>query len=301
MNLLQKIRNSLSFRSGALYRNFFQCIPLLPTRKFSDENSAFRYLTLVGREQLAMLRASLWSLQEVSHQLPPLTIACDTSLDCLTLSRAMKWWPGPIQIWTAEDLSHFSDECLPGQIAYFCKNHLFGLKFAAVIRAGMTGCTIYADTDVLWFRSPELLLPRSRLGCAASLQLQCDRQMCYDPRLVELWPTLEQQPYCCAGVIVLRGDLRDLYSEIETERLIEIFGSPNYFTEQSIFAVMQKKIGMGCLDAEAAYLSWNDQFKLGPTFFNQSWILRHYVGPVRHIFWRDVVYLLACRAWRRAA
>lgn len=247
-----------------------------------------------------MLRASLWSLQQSSAELPRLIIACDATVSKPALSRMMKSWPGPIEIWSSEELQAFSSNNLPQQIQSLCRKHVYGLKAVAIMRASVTGPILYADTDVLWFRPSQQLLPKSPAGNRAWLRLQQDRQMAYDSRLVRSWSFLLKEPYYCAGVLVANGDLREAFDQIASLDMQDIFETPKKFTEQTTFAALQKKIDAPPLDAEQAYLSWDDQLTLAPTFFGKPWVLRHYVGPVRHLFWRDVFFLYWLRAWKKA-
>jgi hypothetical protein len=208
----------------------------------------------------------------------------------------VKWWPAPVEIWLADELQAFSDRNLPPHIAMLCRNHVYGLKAAAIMRASLMGPMIYADTDVLWFRPPQQLLPDSSVGDRVWLRLQEDRQMAYDSRLFGPWPFLEEEPHYCAGVMVASGDLRPAFEQITSPDVERIYETPGQFTEQTTFAALQRKIGSPALEADKAYISWEDRFTLRPRIFDKPWVLRHYVGPVRHLYWRDLLYLY----WRRA-
>jgi hypothetical protein len=284
-----RIRNSLAFRSALAYRLAFSILPL--KRQARPLDNRFSYLTLVGEQQLPMLSASLWSLLQSSTKVPHLLVAGDTTLKEPSLRAALKWWPGTIEMWSSEEVLAFSRQNLPPQITSLCENHIYGLKAAAIMRASLSGLTVYADTDILWYRAAQELLPDARTGDGVWLQLQVDGQMSYDPRLVELWPFLREKPYSCAGIMVAQGDLGDAFTRIASPDLDPIYGSPRHFTEQATFAALQKKIGLPPLDEDKAYLSMDDQQTLGPSFHGKPWVLRHYAGSVRHLFWRDVFFL----------
>lgn len=299
MRAWNRIHNSLAFRSASAYRLAFSILPAFKRSPYRVDKR-FSYLTLAGEKQLPMVRASLWSLLQSTTDLPRVIVAGDKTLSKSSLSRMMKWWPGTLEIWSAEELLGFSRQNLPQHITSLCENHVYGLKAAAIMRASLTGLTLYADTDVLWFRAPQQILPKTQIGNRVSVQLQEDRQMCYDSRLLESWPHLRREPYYCAGVIVSNGDLRETFDQISSLDLKAIFETPGQFTEQTTFAALQEKIGVPALNAEDAYLSWDDQQTLWPGFFDKPWVLRHYVGPVRHLFWRDVFFLYWRRAWMKA-
>jgi hypothetical protein len=65
-------------------------------------------------------------------------------------------------------------------------------------------------------------------------------------------------------------------------------------TEQTLFAAMTRRLGGRSFAADEIYLSDEDRFTRGATFAGQPWSARHYIGQVRHLFWRDA-YALARR------
>lgn len=297
--LRTRILNSLAFRSALFYKLAFSLLPAFK-RTPAGVDGRFSYLTLSGPKQLQMLRASLWSLQQSSAEVPRLIIAGDRAMKKSHLARLVKWWPATVEIWLADELQAFSDENLPPPIALLCRKHVYGLKAAAIMRASLMGPMIYADTDVLWFRPPQQLLPDPSAAGRVSLRLQEDRQMAYDSRLLGPWPFLQEGPHYCAGVMVANGDLRPAFEQITSPEVERIYDTPGQFTEQTTFAALQRKIGIPALEADKAYISWEDRFTLRPRIFDKPWVLRHYVGPARHLYWRDVFYLYWRRMWTKA-
>ena len=290
-----RVHNSLAFRSAVAYRLVFSVLPAFK-RSPIRVDQRFSYLTLSGPKQLDMLRASLWSLLHSGGDVPRLIIAGDRTMKKSDLAQLARWWPAPVEVWLADELEAFSDRNLPPHVAMLCRNHVYGLKAAAIMRASLMGPMVYADTDVLWFRPPQNLLPDSSAGDRVWLRLQQDRQMAYDSRLLGPWPFLEEEPYYCAGVMVASGDLRPAFEQITSPDVARIYETPGQFTEQTTFAALQRKIGIPALEADKAYISWEDRFTLRPRIFDKPWVLRHYVGPARHLYWRDLLYLY----WRRA-
>lgn len=291
----RRIHDSLAFRSELAYRHAFSMLPLFG-REQRRVDDGLSYLTLVGKAQLPILRASLWSLLKASVELPRLIVTCDAALTKPELAKAMQGWPGPFEMWSAEELRVFSRDNLPAEIDTLCRKHVYGLKATAIMRASLAGPTIYADTDVLWFRPPRELFSPSDLDGRLLLRLQQDRQMSYDARLVDKWPFLRDQPHYCAGVLAAHGDFAPAFRQIAPPDIERIYETAGQFTEQTTFAALQRTIGLPPLTAEDAYLSWDDQLTLRPTFFGKPWVLRHYVGLVRHLFWRDAFFLY----WRRS-
>jgi hypothetical protein len=117
-----------------------------------------------------------------------------------------------------------------------------------------------------------------------------DRRPAYDEDLVpDRLPHLARPPYFCAGLLYAAGDLLaacDVASLLDhaAERGIGV-------TEQTILAQADHLLGGRSWPAEEIALQDEDRASLGPTFRGRPWAARHYVGAVRHIFWRDALAL----------
>ena len=164
-------------------------------------------------------------------------------------------------------------------------------KILRFIRSAETQLTVYGDTDILWFRDPSELLIDYDSTKSFWLKTQQDRQIAYDVILLELWPFLRRPPFHCTGVVVMKGNPIDYIPNLGSALVIAHETGGSHFTEQTMIAAANVCSGMGTLSATQAYIDWDDRFQLGPTFLNRPWVLRHYVGPVRHLFWRDVFFL----------
>lgn len=63
------------------------------------------------------------------------------------------------------------------------------------------------------------------------------------------------------------------------------------YSEQTIIAAAVKALDGVPFDDRITRLSWDDRYSILPSFLGQNWTLRHYVGPSRHMFWRDAIFL----------
>jgi hypothetical protein len=70
----------------------------------------------------------------------------------------------------------------------------------------------------------------------------------------------------------------------------QVGDKPYYFTEQTFFAIAAKLLSADMWRFNEIALFESDRFKLGPSYIGKNWFARHYVGPVRHLFWRDSFY-----------
>ena len=60
-------------------------------------------------------------------------------------------------------------------------------------------------------------------------------------------------------------------------------------TEQTILAEAVFQVGRIAWSLEVVRLFDGDKFTIKPTYVGKQWIARHYVGYIRHLFWRDAL------------
>ena len=149
----------------------------------------------------------------------------------------------------------------------------------------------YADTDVLWFGDPADDL-ESLIWSEINIHMSYDYYPGYDYDLISkanLGISSEERPYYNAGIIFLKNVTGQQWSEIE--RLLPfVVEDHNNLTEQTIFAYLQKTSGPSLLSADKYLLYSTDQFALRPSFKKNA-VARHYIGQIRHMFWRDAFFL----------
>ncbi|HVT58068.1 MAG TPA: hypothetical protein VHR45_06690 [Thermoanaerobaculia bacterium] len=164
-----------------------------------------------------------------------------------------------------------------------------GRKLAAIADSALEGPTLYSDVDVLWFRFPPSI-NHFMSSESPALAMSPDTQPSYDKALVpSLLPHLASRPFYCAGLLYASGDFLNTCQAADLLAYAADHGIG--VTEQTILAAVDHELGgVSWPSGEIALLD-DDRFSLAPSFINTRWAARHYVGQVRHIFWRDALAL----------
>lgn len=286
---LGRIRNSLAYRSSALYRGALELLP--SPRAAAKPDLPLTFLTFGGAAHRLMLRECIASLYSAWPQLPRVRVVSDGSLDLARTARDLGWWPGSLEAVDWRDLAG----CLSGpefdSLLRFAERDAMGRKLAAIVASTLEAPTLYCDVDILWFRLPETL--RSLLAAPGTkLLMSPDCRPMYDPTLVPgRLPHLDSPPYYCAGLLFAEGDF--LAACDVADLLAHAAEQGIGVTEQTILAEADRQLGGETWPAEEIALREEDRFSLGPSFRGRQWAARHYVGAVRHIFWRDALALRA--------
>ena len=284
---LQRAGRSLAFRSGPVHRRLLRLLPRPRARP--RPTLPLTLLTFGGAAHLEMLTEMLFSLQATWPALPCVRVACDSSLAPAAVRSALTWWQGPLEAVSWRDLAPAGGEGDRGALARFAEREPMGRKLAAVVASAAAGPTVYCDVDVLWFRLPERLEPLLGAG-GTRLVMSQDYQPAYDPFLVpDRLSALAAPPFFCAGFLFATGDL---LGACELGELLEYAARSGFgLTEQTILAEANRQLGGEHWTLEEVCLDCADRFSLGPSFLGRRWAARHYVGSVRHIFWRDALAL----------
>jgi hypothetical protein len=100
---------------------------------------------------------------------------------------------------------------------------------------------------------------------------------------------LRQAPHFCAGILLVKKLSAESLERMN--KLIAIAAKESdHFSEQTIFAWLNKQTSDRPLDRNAFTIKTSDQFELRAQAM-PGVIARHYIGSVRHLFWRDAVWL----------
>ena len=292
-----RLQASLAYRSSAFYQWLAErwSIPKIPSRPPLHLD----VLTLGGAAHLGMIREMLFSLAKSWPTWPRVTVATDGSLDAAEAQAALSFWPPetrPRVVEWRELLEPLRDGRRETEdLLRFAERDAMGRKLAAAAALARAGDVLYTDVDVLWRGVPPSL-DRWRGGSGPRLVLSTDIAASYDPALVpERLPELVAPPHFCAGFFYARGDflaaaqVGDLLG-FAAERGIGL-------TEQTILAEAARRLGGERFSLEEIALFEGDRYTLGPSVGKGTWAARHYVGQVRHLFYRDAI----SQRFRRAA
>lgn len=284
---LLRVKRSAAYRSGALWRALLCALPA--PRVAAKPLLPVTFVTFGGAGHRLMLAQCLASLGLTWPRLPRLRIVSDGSLAADTTARDLAWWPGPWELLAWRDLAPGLCDRGHDALVRFAEREPMGRKMAAVVATALEGPTLYCDVDVLWFREPARLAELTGRP-APQLVMSEDCYPAYDPALVPgRLPHLAAPPFYCAGLLFAHGDFLEAagVAELLAEAAERGFG----LTEQTIFAEADRRLGGACWPRDEIALFEEDRFSLGPSFRGRSWTARHYVGQVRHLFWRDALAL----------
>jgi hypothetical protein len=161
-------------------------------------------------------------------------------------------------------------------------NHPTGKQLGLIMSLPRERPALYIDADVLFFPGAVALADLLRNHDAPALYLR-DCQVAGDERL--LHDRAEAADPVNTGVLFFFQKL-DWSSAIE--RLQQLDGAPNFFTNQTMTHLTMHAHGASPLDPAKFVLQLDDQFQFDDRYADDCIILRHYVNPVRHKFWEQI-------------
>ena len=288
--LLRRALNSAAFRSGPVARAIVRALPAAPRRRELPP-ATFRLLCVSGRRHLPLLRESLRTLLASWTALPELLVVSDGSMAPDDLARALSFWPAPLATRSRDDVAARARALGVPLVDAFAAISGFGAKFAAIVTSALERPTLFVDADVLWFRdfSAEVAALAAERG-EVVLRVSEDFQRAYDEDvLAAMGEPLAEPPFVNSGVVFLRGDL--LHAVDLSAGLVPASRRPHPFAEQTLLALAARRLQAPLLAQSLVACQVSDSQSLLITYRGRPWHARHYVGPVRHLFWRDALGL----------
>ena len=168
---------------------------------------------------------------------------------------------------------------LPEKISTYLTTHPTGKQLALIISLPASGPTLYIDSDVLFFPGASDLVSRAATHDAPAYYL-CDCQFSGDERLIVDSP--EKREPVNVGFLLL---FQRLDWALGLERLLQLKGEPNFFTNQTIAHLTMHLNGAKPLDPKRYVLQIDDQTIYRDRYAGAAIAMRHYVNNVRHKFW----------------
>jgi hypothetical protein len=291
---LKKIKNSLAYRIPVVvFKNWLTHISPI---KFQSKGIAPEYnlLTLCGAKDYPLLKQAVLSVHRSFKKLPHLYVVTDFGTPDDMCQKISKLYPADrLHVISADECIKFHEEKGNPLLANYAHKSPMGLKLAAIIRVSALGLPLfYFDTDVLWFNDPADDL-KQLMRNEVNIHMSCDYYPGYDYDLIRkanLGITSEERPYYNAGVLFLKNVTGQQWLTIE--RLLPfVVEKHNNLSEQTIFAYLQRLSGPSLLSADRYLLYSDDQFAFRPSL-KKSAVARHYIGQIRHVFWRDAFFLM---------
>jgi hypothetical protein len=251
----------------------------------------FTLLLFGGASQLRMLKECLRSVYFGWRAAPDVLLVSDGTVTAEELLEATEWWPGRrrAQTWEESLAHHLARGRV--ELEEFARTHPMGKKFCVTMAAAEMGPTLYCDTDILWFGGPPDL--SDCVGHAMpTIKLTADLRKSYDEELMkaESLERLKQPPWLNAGLCYLHGEL---YEQLKLAGIVDQANKTGgYFCEQTIMAYAASCLGSKHWKMSEVFLGVEDGYwPVRSNFWGKTWIARHYVGEVRHWFWRDAMAL----------
>jgi hypothetical protein len=286
---MTRLINSLAFRIPSFYQFWLTKIKRPKIKKEITPIDSYHLIFLCGNAHLDLLEQALYSVLKNFKSIPKIFVFLDIGLTVENCNQRLKWVPSSLlTIKSHTECISYHQENGNLALSKFAINNPMGLKLAAILQiADLKKPFLYSDTDVLWFKDPTPILNQIIANAMSNIHLSQDFQKAYDENLINegQLDELNTAPYYCAGILFAKAIEKEDKDFIQFLLPIAISKS-NHFTEQSIFAALQKKKGKSELTKAQFCIEVKDRFDFIPKK-NDLVIARHYIGPVRHLFWRD--------------
>lgn len=287
-----RFRVSHQFRRRMLARYRRRVLDRQPFSAPAKPPADFTLLSIIGQKQLELLQLSLWSIGRAWTKLPALRVVSDGSLDPAAILKSLQWWPHPVESVRWETIAQSMADRGRPDLQKLASGNMLARKLCAILDSAERHPTLFCDSDILWFRGP----PPMPDGEVA-LKLSEDLLPAFDAELFYAagFPEFSQKPFLNTGVVFARGDL---YNAASLWQILPwACEHPQYFTEQTLLSYVCKRLEGDHWLRQQIYLSTDDATDpWGDRSYMATALARHYVGDVRHWFWRDGLYLLQSKA-----
>ena len=180
---------------------------------------------------------------------------------------------------SVSDSAEWLPKDLPTKICPYLATHPTGKQLALIMSLPVDGPTLYVDSDVLFFPGAKDLIRLVDSGGAPAFYL-ADCRLSADERLFR--GDAEKARPVNTGVLLL---FEKLNWALAVRRFLELQGSPDFFTNQTMTHLTMHANSASPLDNRKYVLQLDDQFVYRDRYAGRDVALRHYVNPVRHKFW----------------
>lgn len=175
-------------------------------------------------------------------------------------------------------------ENLPENIRSYLRTHHTGKQLALIMSLPANGPALYTDSDVLFFPGAHEIAELTQRNSVPAW-FQADYQFSGDERV--LAAESEKQNPANTGFLLL---FRKLDWSLGLDRLRNLKGEPNFFTNQTVTHLCMHANGARSFDPQKFVLQSDDQTIYRDKYAKPSLVMRHYVNPVRHKFWLTLAH-----------
>lgn len=289
----RRVGRSLAWRSGPVYREIVRILPEpLVTKK---DPLGIPLVTMCGRAHLLLLEQLLFTIAIRWNLMPNVVVVSDGTANVSQIRQTLRWWPAGLDVVGWQTFRDFHQERERSELVQYADKDPFGRKLSTILAMAEQTRLLWCDCDILFFSDFSTLVakPASHGPFLESAQ---DSFYSYDRCLTEgRLQHLYGRPPVNTGLILCEGNF---YDSCGLGDIIKQ-GIPNrmYLTEQTILAEAVFQAGRIAWDLDVIVMFNGDESTLSPTYLGKHWIARHYVGPIRHLFWRDAL-AMRLRSWR---
>ncbi|MDT0646261.1 hypothetical protein RM545_06130 [Zunongwangia sp. F260] len=280
------LQASLSYRLVPVYEKLVQLKFSSVLKKEYGHSNKFELRFFCGKNQATLLKYSLLSILKADKKLPHIQIFSDGSLTEDHL-------PLPI----LEKFNGYSLVELPELMMEFhSRKYLMMYSHLPMIKKYMVlfykskyEYVVYADTDILWFSSIQEMV--NEMG-ENKLTMCYDYMYGYDEQLLEAcsWKDMKKKPPLNAGVVIIKNNFANgvgFAEKILQKSQVE----GGHWTEQTMIARQVLDLKSEIIPEKRIMCSVKDKYHLFPIKNMYKKLgARHFVTPVRHLFWRDLFW-----------
>jgi hypothetical protein len=272
----------LARMEGAAVRRFYRmALPMIVRRKIQPcREIPVDLFTYSGEATLAEQVFSIRSFLRYAGRPKRCTIYSDGSYTSRSIELLEQMDPVVEVSTSPPPLS----QPFPEKFRSYLATHPTGKQLALIMSRPIEAQpALYVDSDVLFFPGAnDLLSPIEMQGGPAFYLADC--QVAADERLFRE-PSERDHPVN-TGFLLL---FRPLDWSLAIARFMELNGSPNFFTNQTMTHLTMHANGALPFDHRKYVLRLDDQFVYRDRYAGKSLALRHYVNPVRHKLWTNLL------------
>jgi hypothetical protein len=278
---------NVSVRLGELAHTMLSRWPIPPQP--SKPTAHFCYLTMCDRASWLMLRESLFSLHRSWNSLPEVTVVSDGSWVASEFAEVFAWWPAPINVLMREEICLSVLSSGFSELADYARESIWGLELATVTTQAKQHPVLYADTDILWFKDPALLLgdPVSWDKPRALQENNCHQRR---DMALRYCPGVLQAPFVNAGIVALHGELMPL--ELLRSMVLDALPFPQDSSCQQTIIATAVKLAGEFFPEKLSLVEFDDVYRFrSRNMKEEGYYSRHYVRPARQLLYRDALRL----------
>lgn len=265
---------------------------LLPPIRIKDSQSIrnFTFLMIFNKKNFIYTKATLYSFLKNSNDLPQnIILISDGSWELEEGKQYFSFLQGfNVTYESYQDSIEYFKSKQENELAQWAQKHIWGKKYASIVRHAAQDLVLFSDPDVLWYKSP---FKDGDFASNEILKLSIDNSHNYDDKLIEILgiDTLYNETPINCGIVLMKGKSESFHCINGIKEALKYESKvAGPFAEQTIFAIEYLKYKEVWNETE---ISASISDMLQPYFrFNKypsGFIARHYLFILKWIYWKD--------------